>query len=93
MGAKINKAKIPNGWRILFEGISSKLSISTNMSSVGPDNIFVDPIYCIQYPIQYIGLVIGLGFLSQENIGLVIGLWGIFTKHFGLLIGLEFLVI
>ena len=61
--------------------------------TLGPDNIFVNPIYCIQYPIQYIGLVIGLVFLSQENIGLVIGLGGIFTKHFGLLIGLEFLVI
>ena len=40
LGAKINKAKIPSGWRILFERISSKLSISTNMSSVTDNNYY-----------------------------------------------------
>ena len=46
------------------------------------DNIIVCPIYWVQYPIQYIGLVIGLGLLSQKNIGLVIGLGGYFHKTF-----------
>ena len=34
LGAKIDTAKIPNGWKILFERISNTLSISTNMSSI-----------------------------------------------------------
>ena len=34
LGAKIDKAKISNGWKILFERISNTLSISTNMSSI-----------------------------------------------------------
>ena len=41
LGAKIDTAKIPNGWKILFERISNTLSISTNMSSITHMNKFV----------------------------------------------------
>ena len=41
LGTKMDKAKIPNGWKILFERISSTHSISTNMSSITDMNKFV----------------------------------------------------
>ena len=49
---------------------------------VGPDNIFVDPIYCIQYPIQYNILVwlLGCFFFSQKILVWLLG-WGVFSQN------------